>query len=1228
MTRCRVGVASLVLSWLVVSELIVLAVTQPLPPPPGPVDGPISPTGPNAPPDGPISPTGPNVPPPTVPSGPISPPDGPLSPTGPSVPPNGPISPPTGPVSPTGPNVPPDGPISPPNGPITPTVPNGPISPTGPNVPPNGPISPTEPNTPPNGPISPTGPNVPPNGPISPPNGPVSPTVPGVSPPNGPISPPNGPISPTGPNVPPDGPISPPNGPISPPNGPISPTGPNVPPDGPISPTVPNGPPDGPISPTVPSVPPDNGPTSPTVPIVPPDGPTSPTVPIVPPDGPISPPVPNGPPDGPISPTVPSVPSIPSTSPPVPFVPPVTPPVPIGQPPSNQNPATPPPVFRTPEPGWTRQPIAPGNVPAPTFSGGSQMCSGDGNRCETSDGEVGECWQSVCHPLCQDEPGMNCGQYVGKCDQYPSSITDKCCKTCSYATSSNDCSNDKIGEGCIIDHKQGICTAFGCTVSQTSCGGQVCTAPTCHSPICLSNTCDVTKLPDGTNCGGEYECSDGRCLLPGGGAVGETCVTSSDCSAITESCRDNVCHYGRCVASFVSNSAMRSCGSTNEGVCVDGVCEGATSECMNQPDSTPCSDGKCVGGYCKSSYCPEGSNCVTEYNEGGVCRSGYCEPTGPCTRYDMCSGCQSVKHTDQVSWTSLRLPCVYDNYHYMCYGDSGPCRSEPPSSSNNVPQPIWGGTNSVYGTPPTPNSQLSTGVQWRVRRSLLSSIEADAGFCIDNNATSECASKAGKNQWLQFELGMVLPVGVIKIRNSPSWCGQRMVCGEKCGNVTCSANPGFEIRVGTQPCVAGSECKVNPVCATYTDNTGESPITTVTCNSGSGTAADRKGEVQQSQEVYGNYMQVVLVDTDSPNENRKLNMAEGEVFAPDGWTAQRAQEAGYGGEVGANEAVVTEPPYVQSSFKPPTQSSTDKSSIIVVILMGVSLFFCLCVAAYLRYVRKERTWFIRSVMFAAGILRVFDWVSDILFFLFLSAIEDLGEVNNYSIACMIIIGCNLAVECMRLGWAILGRFEHEPFFWTGSLVVLIFQIPGFLFCEPSRLSTYTYDSRMRDRWDWLTHLSEDVPQIILAIIYGVMRSFSATSILTLSVSCAALFGSAVLKVRRKYMRMEFTERALEMTAMKGNSDCRIRAPHPSGMPILDWIPPRRKLSPGDVSVDESYSYSPEKEFTTDDTYDYSESYTYESSLPPPHKALYPNSDYEFKTHQQPSQSMYPDSAGF
>ena len=865
--------------------------------------------------------------------------------------------------------------------------------------------------------------------------------------------------------------------------------------------------------------------------------------------------------------------------------------------------------------------MSPNNVPAPTFPGGLRPCTGTG-QCETPQGEVGECVQEECLPLCQDQAGMNCGQYAGQCERQSAQITAACCKTCSLAAGNNECSNTAIGGSCVINHMHGTCTANGCVSSTSQCGGQVCTAPACHSPTCALNACGVTKLPDGTNCGGINECYDGSCLLPGGGAAGGSCVFSSDCTAITEECRDSACHYGRCVAAFVSNSLRRTCGQMREGTCVDGRCEGSTAECMNLVDNTPCADGRCVGGICQSTYCPEGGSCMTSTNVPGVCRSGNCEETGPCSRYDMCSGCQSVRHTDGVTWTSLRIACTYDNYYGECYGDSGPCRVQLPTTTNTGTQPVWGGTNSVYGTPP-PTVQQQEGVQWKIRRSLLSSTEADAGLCIDNNATSECSSLAGKNQWLQFQLGMILPVGVIKIRNSPSWCGQRMVCGERCGNVTCASNPGFEIRVGTQPCVVGSTCNVNPICATYSDNTGETPTTTVICRPAAEQATDRKGSVQQSSDVFGNYMQVVLVDAGSTTDNRKLNMAEGEVYAPVGWTPERAAASGYGSEVGANSAVATPPPYVQSSLKPPTQASTDKSSVVVVILIAVSLLFCICVALYLRFVRKERWWFIRSIMFAAGILRVFDWVSDVLFFLFLSAIEDLGEVNNYSIACMIIIVVNLSVECMRLGWAILGRFKHEPFFWVGSLVVLVFQIPGFLLCEPSRLSTYTYDSRMRDRWDWVTHMSEDVPQITLAIIYGSMRSFSATSILTLSVSCAALLGSAILKFRRKYMRMEFTERALEMAELKANTDCTIRAPHPVGMPTLNWIEPKRKLAPSEELTDGSYSYSyaPEKGEYSSTSYDY----TYDSSsLPAPHKSLYP--EYEVKGSRPPkSQFLYPES---
>eukprot|EP01064_Diplonema_japonicum_P001698 TRINITY_DN11127_c0_g1_i2.p1 TRINITY_DN11127_c0_g1~~TRINITY_DN11127_c0_g1_i2.p1 ORF type:complete len:748 (+),score=70.61 TRINITY_DN11127_c0_g1_i2:1195-3438(+) len=730
-----------------------------------------------------------------------------------------------------------------------------------------------------------------------------------------------------------------------------------------------------------------------------------------------------------------------------------------------------------------------------------------------------------------------------------------------------------------------------CVATVTTCKGLPCTAPACHKAVCAS-ACTVLQLADGTACGGGRLCKQGSCS-EGTGGVGAVCSTSDSCQVSASTCNVNICNNQRCKLAAVANGTT--CGlSTKDGFCWDGVCVGSSQGCVGVLDNTACPIGICKGGYCQEQECIEGSPCGA--NRDKVCKVGTCTTPVACSAEDHCRGCNAVQSLNQSTWNILVVPCWLDSHTRLCKGTTGLCRTQRPTSTLPPTDKPYGGPNSAYGTQPP--SQNAIGVKWKIQRADLSSTLENASRCIDGNIATTCRSLASwQATWFQLDLGVPLQVGMVRLHNVGGWCAQKLVCGYECGNLTCAENPGFMMRVGNTGCTPGEPCTGNRVCSVLKQNTGEFEVVDIWCRSTSAVQVETAHVLQSTNNtVVGRYVQIGLVEAD---HMRQVHIADVEVFAPQEMSYDKAMQL-YPNNVGQTDS----PSYdgVESkSFKPPSQATTNANSIVVGACLVGSLFIVACVGFVLR-AREVEQWWLRTLMVGTGVLRVYDWVSDLMFWLYVSAIPDLGEVNSYSIAVLVVMAVNSMVEFSRVGWAAYGTFKGEPFFWVGSQVVLLLQIPAVLRVDISYLSSLTYHSRMRDRWDWLTHLTEDVPQIVIATVYIIMRELNVTSVMTLSISVMALVGSAVLKLRRKFMRHGYhKERKLQIEA--GSSKQPNIYPNPKGLPELNFMPPQGRQGMPTKSLEYVNPLPPRDVKSASSYTDYDYSYSYDEDEP---------SDYESK----------------
>eukprot|EP00756_Hemistasia_phaeocysticola_P058124 Hpha_TRINITY_DN34737_c0_g1::TRINITY_DN34737_c0_g1_i1::g.177925::m.177925 len=442
------------------------------------------------------------------------------------------------------------------------------------------------------------------------------------------------------------------------------------------------------------------------------------------------------------------------------------------------------------------------------------------------------------------------------------------------------------------------------------------------------------------------------------------------------------------------------------------------------------------------------------------------------------------------------------------------CQLEPMEGRDNgtIPSAVMG-TAAPFtpAKPPSgpPPDRPSSGVEWRIRSATLTDPVQGwiGGQCCDGREDTGCASAPRRTPWFQIDLGYPLPVGQVTVVNPPGGCGQRLVCGEVCGDTTCHPNPGVEIRVGDQQCFNFSgDCTSNPVVGLHTENALEMRHVHINIENG----------------TRGRFVVLRF-----PGGRRQVHLQEVTVRAPPEMPAEMGMTT-YGEDYVSD----MDASYVQqmndpeggntARLRPPDQSSTNDMSLVLLIVFAglVALTGVVAIVLWCRDKHgEESTWFVRTTLFAQGLVKIYDWLTDVMFFIYVSALPDLGEVNNYSVVAMVILVFNFGVECCKIGWVVNGACSgKEPFVWVGMTHVLVLQLPAAIKVPVREVRGNSYAQQMRDRWAWLMHLTEDVPEISLTLVYMINRDTGLTSVASFSISMGSLLFSACIKVWRKVKR--------------------------------------------------------------------------------------------------------------
>ena len=299
-------------------------------------------------------------------------------------------------------------------------------------------------------------------------------------------------------------------------------------------------------------------------------------------------------------------------------------------------------------------------------------CNADNDSCTVGD----SCQNGVCTP----GAGVDCRFLDGPCSRGVCQPDGTCAK--------EPRNNDEL---CLAGAN--LCTDVGACRNGSCVAGSavVCTAADeCHvAGVCDPETgrCSNPAAPDGTDCGTNGQCQNGRCVEPclAVNAVcdpnndtccsgeGGTCGENAACSEAGEGrccrpegafcerpcdCCEGVCAGGVCCQPFRQCNAPDDCCEGYE--CINNVCEAVCGTdrafCGDGPGQFPCCDGfRCFDGECwpetclaltehctsANQCCPEGIlACETAYNtDGPICCHPYnqrCQDTDECCGIMVC----------------------------------------------------------------------------------------------------------------------------------------------------------------------------------------------------------------------------------------------------------------------------------------------------------------------------------------------------------------------------------------------------------------------------------------------------------------------------------------------------------------------------------------------------------------------------------------------------------------
>ena len=334
----------------------------------------------------------------------------------------------------------------------------------------------------------------------------------------------------------------------------------------------------------------------------------------------------------------------------------------------------------------------------------------DGTDCSAEGGCLGgaTCQQGACIPAvdtcacvaddecsAQDDDDLCNGTMAciaGRCVIDPTTLPpcpeldDAQCETATCDPATGDCTLAPADDGLACDDvdpctESDACAAGVCVGAPVSCEGEgPCTMAVCHPAAgCLS--VDV-----GQACSGGDACELGAACASG------SCVTTDllVCEP-TNPCVEAACDAASagCVEQPIPGFCDDGDACTDQDVCVDGACVGATVAC---DDGNPCTSGTCEGdGECfytnaDGVLCDDGNGCTG----GDMCDQGVCitpvnlgcgcaeaadcagfEDGNPCTGTLICSGGQCAIDPATV------VTCDGDGdsacLHNACQADTGEC---------------------------------------------------------------------------------------------------------------------------------------------------------------------------------------------------------------------------------------------------------------------------------------------------------------------------------------------------------------------------------------------------------------------------------------------------------------------------------------------------------------------------------------------------------------------------
>ncbi len=269
-------------------------------------------------------------------------------------------------------------------------------------------------------------------------------------------------------------------------------------------------------------------------------------------------------------------------------------------------------------------------------------CS-DGNACTAQDA----CTQGTCNGVeldCDDDDACNgvetCDDATGCVDGVPLDCDDGIACTLDGCSDVDGCihivSDVACDDGAICNGEEYCHAVFGCLAGDAPPTGSACSdgdacteldtclqgecvgadvlcddGDVCTDDVCNSESgCDYPPL-DGT------ECDDGDGCTQGDLCVGGECASGDavDCSELDTDCVEGTCDGGACVPVFLDVTCDDTDPCTEDDVCIDGVCGGASLDCSYL--DVGCTVGVCDGGVCVGETVPCSVESVLLATPGG-----------------------------------------------------------------------------------------------------------------------------------------------------------------------------------------------------------------------------------------------------------------------------------------------------------------------------------------------------------------------------------------------------------------------------------------------------------------------------------------------------------------------------------------------------------------------------------------------------------------------------------